>query len=101
MTRSEERDLRSKSENLHGERLKNRAAAPNAFKESFSIIYILQNNVDKKCLFAPHEILVQKLIESRIIRKLFFWIVGPFTRIASHMSKIFRDKMFKTFSDVA
>ena len=68
MTRSEKRDLRSESENLHGERLK--------------IIHILQNNVDKKCLIAPHEKSVQKLIESRIIRKS---ILRPFSRIASHI----------------
>ena len=67
MTRSKKRDLRSETENLHGERLKNRAAAPNTFKDSFSIIHILQNNVDKKFVIAPHERSVKKLIESRRI----------------------------------
>ena len=51
--------------------------APNAFKDFFSIIQILQNDVDKKFLIAPHERSVQKLIESRIIRPSIFWIVGP------------------------
>ena len=62
MTRSEKKDLRSKD-------IK---AAPDAFKDSFSIIHILQNNVDKKFLIAPDERSVQKLIESGIIRKSIF-----------------------------
>ena len=37
-------------------------AALNAFKDSFSIIHILQNNVDKKFLIALHERSIQKLI---------------------------------------
>ena len=52
--------------------------APNAFKDSFSIIHILQNNVDKKILIAPYERSVHKLTESRIIRQSIFWIVGSF-----------------------
>ena len=52
--------------------------ALNAFKDSFLMIHILQNNVDKKFLFAPHGRSVQKLIESRKIRKSIFWIVVPF-----------------------
>ena len=45
----------------------------------------LAYNVDKQFLIALHERSVQKLIESHIIRKSIFWIVGPFSRIASHM----------------
>ena len=63
------------------------AAAPNAFQDSFSVIYILQNNLDK-ILIAPHERSVQKVVESRIIRKSIFLILGPFSRIASHMVNV-------------
>ena len=59
---------------------------PNAFKDSFSIIHILQNNVDEKFPIAHHERSIHKLMELRIIRKLIFWIVGPFSRIASQMA---------------
>ena len=85
VTRWEKRDLGSKTENLHGEWLKNRAAALNTFKDSFLIIDILWNNVDKKFVISPHERSVQKITESRLIRKSMFWIVGPVSRIASHI----------------
>ena len=86
VTRYEKRDLWPKSKNLHGdERLKKSKPAPNALEDCFSIIHILQKNVDKKFLISPHERPVQKLIESRIVRKSIFWIEGPFSRIASHM----------------
>ena len=62
------------------------AAALNAFKDFFSIIHLSQNNVDKTFLIAAHERSIEKLIESRIIRKSIFWIVGPFSRIGSHIS---------------
>ena len=83
MTRSEKRHLRSKSKSLHDERLKTELPLRTR-SHSFSIIHILQNNVDKKILISPYEKSVQKLIESRIIQKSIFWIVGPFFRIASH-----------------
>ena len=85
VTRSEKKDLRSKSENLHGERWKKSKPLRMRWNSFSIIIYILQNNVDKKILIAPDERSVQKLIESRIIRKSIFCIVGPFSRIASHI----------------
>ena len=84
MTPSEKKGLQSKCENLHGERLQKLLPLWTRSK-TFSIIHILQNNVDKQFLIAPHERSVQKLIESRIIRKSIFLIVDPFSRIASHI----------------
>ena len=78
--------------------IEERVAAPNAFKDSFSIIYILQNNVNKKFLIALHKRSVQKLIESRIIRKSIFWIVGPFSRIALHMQYLSSIKRWRVFA---
>ena len=64
-------------------------SALNTFKDFFSIIHILHNNVDKQCLIAPHDKSAQKLIELRNIRKSIFWIVGPFSQMASHMAILF------------
>ena len=54
VTRSYKRELRSKSETLQGVRLK-KSQPLRAHSKTLSIIYILQNNVDKKFLIAPHE----------------------------------------------
>ena len=50
--------------------------------------HILQNNVDKKFLVAPHERSVQKLIESRIIRKSIFWIASHINQVQVSMTNI-------------
>ena len=78
VTRSEKRIRKIQKWKFTRRAMEEIKAALNAFKDSFSIIYILQYNLNKTFLIATHERSVQKFKESRIIRKSILWIVGPF-----------------------